>query len=267
MFRGIRFEQRLGFQMGRHTEHLLKSAVRMGFLEKISGPRVFNELMLILKEADPLPAMARLDELGLLSVIAAQLSFKNMVRRLFIEAKRIVDWYELLYTGERFQRWQVFFLCLLGEQTAEQAGQVRHRLGMPPRYGEVFGSEREAVHRLLRTLECRTGQRTALRPSEIHDLFKDLSIEVLLYAMARTASEEIRRIISHFITHLRRVSCLLGGDDLGQLGLVPGPVYKEVFRTLLAARLDGKVVSREDEIALVRTRFPGPCTTFAPGEG
>jgi tRNA nucleotidyltransferase (CCA-adding enzyme) len=265
MFRGIRFEQRLGFQMGRHTEHLLKSAVRMGFLEKISGPRVFNELMLILKEADPLPAMARLDELGLLSFIDAQLSFKNLVRRLFVEAKRAVDWYELLYTGERFQRWQVFFLCLLGELTAEQVVQVRQRLGMPPRYGEVFGNEREAVHRLLNTLEWRSGRRAALRPSEIYELFRGLSVETLLYAMARTASEEIRRIISHFITHLRQVSCLLGGDDLRKLGLTPGPVYKEVFRALLAARLDGQVVSREDEVALVRDCFLTPSPPLADG--
>jgi tRNA nucleotidyltransferase (CCA-adding enzyme) len=129
----------------------------------------------------------------------------------------------------------------------------------------VFGNEREAVHRLLNTLEWRSGRRAALRPSEIYELFRDLSVEALLYAMARTASEEIRRIISHFITHLRQVSCLLGGNDLRKLGLAPGPVYKEVFRALLAARLDGQVVSREDEVALVRDCFLTPSPPLADG--
>lgn len=264
MFRAIRFEQRLGFQMGRHTEHLLKSAVRMGFLEKISGPRVFNELILILRENDPLPAMKRLDELGLLAIIHPQLSFRSLLGRMFAAAKRAYDWYELLYTGERCQRWQVFFLCLFSELDILEVQQVVKRLGMPPRHQEFFGSERDTAHRVINQLEWRCQQRLDFRDSEIFNLLKDLQVETLLYGMARAEHEETRRIISHFITHLRQIHCLLGGRDLQAMGLEPGPLYRKIFKCLLAARLDGKLVTREDEIQFVAKQFLGKNTENRP---
>ena len=54
--------------------------------------------------------------------------------------------------------------------------------------------------------------------------------------------------------------CLLSGRDLQAMGLEPGPVYREVFTRLLAARLDGKLVTREDEIQFVTKRFLGKST-------
>ena len=60
VFRAVRFEQRLGFKVGKQTESLLHSAIRLGLLEKLSGERIFNELFLILNERDPLPAIMRL---------------------------------------------------------------------------------------------------------------------------------------------------------------------------------------------------------------
>ena len=204
--------------------------------------------------------MKRLDELGLLAVIHPQLSFRSLLGRMFAAAKRAYDWYELLYTGERCHRWQVFFLCLFSELDNLEVQQVVKRLGMPPRHEAFFGPERDAAHRVINQLEWRSQQRLDLRDSEIFTLLKDLQVETLLYGMARTEHEETRRIISHFITHLRQIRCLLSGRDLQSMGLEPGPVFREVFKCLLAARLDGKLVTREDEIQFVAKRFLGKST-------
>jgi tRNA nucleotidyltransferase (CCA-adding enzyme) len=39
------------------------------------------------------------------------------------------------------------------------------------------------------------------------------------------------------------------------MGFQPGPVYREILDTLLYARLDGRVVSVEDERELVEKKF------------
>jgi tRNA nucleotidyltransferase (CCA-adding enzyme) len=109
-------------------------------------------------------------------------------------------------------------------------------------------------------LEWRCQQRLDFRDSEIFNLLKDLPVETLLYGMARTEHEETRRIISHFITHLRQVHSLLRGSDLLSMGIEPGPVYREVFEQLLAERLDGKLLTREDEVRFVTRHFVGKCT-------
>ena len=47
IFRAIRFEQRMGFTIGMHTEKLLKNAVKMNLFNRFFGHRCFTELKLI----------------------------------------------------------------------------------------------------------------------------------------------------------------------------------------------------------------------------
>ena len=48
---------------------------------------------------------------------------------------------------------------------------------------------------------------------------------------------------------------LLTGDDLVSLGLLPGPRFKEILTAVEDAQLEGRVVSHEDAIQLVRESF------------
>ena len=54
VFRAIRYEQRLGFRIGKHTSNLIVNAVKMDLLVQLSGRRLTNELKLILSEENPL---------------------------------------------------------------------------------------------------------------------------------------------------------------------------------------------------------------------
>jgi tRNA nucleotidyltransferase (CCA-adding enzyme) len=110
VFRAVRFEQRLGFKIGKQTEHLLISAVRLGLMEKVSGHRLFSELFLILNEPRPLPAVSRLARLDVLRQIHPKLTSKIDYSRSFDEARRTTDWYDLLYTGQPCERWFCYFL-------------------------------------------------------------------------------------------------------------------------------------------------------------
>jgi len=255
VFRAIRFEQRLGFHIGKHTEYLLRSAVRMGFLDKVGGLRLFNELVIILKEPEPLPAVTRMAEFDLLKYLHPSLSLTGRCRLLFENAGRTIHWYELLYTGENCDRWLVYFLCLAAPLDQDAMLGVCNRLNVPARYRELFCSEREAAHQALQLLERRRARRTTPRPSDIHHWLMPFSVEMLLYLMARAGSEEVRRWFSLFFTQLRGSSTKLGGRDLQALGIPPGPVFKKILATLLDARLNGQVTTRDDEIALVRRRF------------
>jgi tRNA nucleotidyltransferase (CCA-adding enzyme) len=255
VFRAIRFEQRLGFHIGGHTEHLLRSAVRMGFLEKIGGPRVLNELILILKEADPLPAVLRMAKFHLLQYLHPDLDREERLRPLFSAARRAINWYELLFTGEPCRRWTVYFLCLLSNLGQEAVQEVCGRLGVTPRLRQLFVEEREEIHRLTNLIFWRRTRQQPPRPSEITAWFRGLSSEALLYGMARSGTEQVQRTISHYFTHLRSVSCALTGQDLKKLGIPPGPIYKVILQRLLEGRLDGDLLTRKDEEAFVRHHY------------
>jgi len=70
--------------------------------------------------------------------------------------------------------------------------------------------------------------------------------------MARTESEAIRKKLSHFITQWRYEKIDIGGKDLLDMGLSPGPLFGHIMRLVLAAKLDGTASSAELQRALAQ---------------
>ena len=53
-----------------------------------------------------------------------------------------------------------------------------------------------------------------------------------------------------------RPSALMTGDDLIAAGYVPGPRFREILEAVEDAQLEGRLLSREDALAFVKTGFP-----------
>jgi tRNA nucleotidyltransferase (CCA-adding enzyme) len=76
--------------------------------------------------------------------------------------------------------------------------------------------------------------------------------------MAKTRSEKIKKSISTFFTKLKGTKVSLSGRELITMGHKPGPLFKEIFDSILEAKLDGDVSTKEDEIEFVKERFGNP---------
>jgi len=51
---------------------------------------------------------------------------------------------------------------------------------------------------------------------------------------------------------------LLSGNDLIAMGFAPGPHFKSILKDVEDLQLDGALVSRDDAIDYVRTRYGPP---------
>ncbi|MBT0664287.1 CBS domain-containing protein [Geobacter pelophilus] len=252
VFRAIRFEQRLGFHIARHTENLIKNAVKMDFLHKLGGKRLLSELVIIFKERDPFGAVERMANLGLLRFIHPVLKLDAMNRRLLEEVKPVISWFELLFLDRKYEKWVVYFLALCEILTHDEFIEVCKRLAVSEHYREKLAEMRRLGERVLDAFNRRGAKCRPLQPSEIYRLFNDLAVEVLLYLMARTKSEEAKKALSLYFTKLQGVHTILTGDDILALGVARGPMVGELLEQLLAARLNGAVMSRDDELNFIR---------------
>jgi tRNA nucleotidyltransferase (CCA-adding enzyme) len=107
----------------------------------------------------------------------------------------------------------------------------------------------------LRSL-ARSLQRAREVPaSRVYRWLADAPVEVVLALMAVVSRPELRKAIGDFLSAKGRVRPFLRGDDLRALGIRPGPVYRDILDSLLYARLDGHVQSRDDELRFVGRRF------------
>jgi len=141
----------------------------------------------------------------------------------------------------------VYFLALTSELDNESFIEVCRRLAVTEQYSEKLSDMRSRGERVLEAFARRSSKSRPVQRSEIHRLFSDLSVEVLLFLMARTRSEDAKKSLSLYFTQLQGVHCLLTGDDILAMGVPRGPEVGRLLDCLLAARLNGEVISRDDE--------------------
>ncbi|MBW1696315.1 MAG: CBS domain-containing protein [Deltaproteobacteria bacterium] len=248
VFRAIRFEQRFGFTIGKLTSGLIENAVRMDFFKQLSGRRVFSELRQILEEENPSAAIVRLNDYDLLKVIHPTITVGNDLLELFNSVKKVLSWFDLLFLEESYMKWAVYFLALTGRTDEKVLEEICRRFELPPRYRVIFGKERFAAERNLLWLE----RNVPVKNSVLYKRLSEFRTELILYMMAKTNYEKVKRAISHYFTNLRYIKSSIRGKDLLEMGIVPGPIYRRILQAVLDARLNGEVKSKAEELAFVK---------------
>jgi tRNA nucleotidyltransferase (CCA-adding enzyme) len=249
VFRAIRFEQRFGFSIGKLTAGLIQNAVKMDFFSRLSGRRVFAELRQILEEETPAPAIVRLNDFDLLKVIHPSIQLTKELITDLSAVTGVLSWYDLLFLGESYMKWAVYFLVLTRSCDAGTTVEICSRLELAPRYQKIFTQERFEADRCLYWLE----RKFPLKNSKIFSRLSGFKTEPLLYLMAVTRSEQVKRAISLFFTQLRNTAVEMSGQDLKEMGVAPGPIYRDTLQAVLEARLDGRLQSLEEELAFARS--------------
>jgi tRNA nucleotidyltransferase (CCA-adding enzyme) len=248
VFRAIRFEQRFGFTIGKLTNGLIKNAVNMNFFRGLSGRRVLGELKQILEEDHPVPAIIRLNDFDLLKFIDPSIQFdKQLIFRLN-SAKQALAWHDLLFLDESYMKWIVYFLVLIHTCDPQCSEKISDRFELAPRNRKIFCAERFAAEKCVLEL----AHSLPIPDSRLYRKLSEFRTELILYMMAISKQEKIKKAISHYFTNLRRVNVSLQGRDLKKMGVAPGPIYREILQAALDAKLNGKLKTRKDELDFAR---------------
>jgi tRNA nucleotidyltransferase (CCA-adding enzyme) len=250
VLRAIRFEQRFGFKIGKLTVALIKNAVKINCFRDLSARRLFLEIKLILQEAEPIRAIERMSGFDLLQFIAPELSLTKNVRAMLEEVKKVLVWYNLLYLGETVASWKAYWLGLTSELDPKSFETLMKRTGVTGSEHQRMVSQRSHANELLDALFKFDGDNF-----QLYTMLLPYDTEVLLYFMAKTNSEKIRRHISSYFTGLKGTKVQLTGKDLLKMGVPSGPLFKEIFDRLLEARLNNVIKSKKEEIKFVQENF------------
>lgn len=255
VFRAIRFEQRLKFQIGKHTQNLMKNAVKMGVFERLSGGRILSEWILICQEEDPIPALKRMRDFNLFPLLHPRLQLSDEKLALFEQIHHVLAWFDLLFLEERYERWLIYFWGLLDSLKEEEAVEVCERLAMNDRQmKKTLEGKRQADLLLFQFFSWIQSGKEPKR-SEIYSALAPLPTEVILFMMAKTTQIETRRYISLYFTQLKDMKPILKGGDLVRMGIKPGPHIRKGLEDLLKARLDEQIFTREDEVQYITRIF------------
>jgi tRNA nucleotidyltransferase (CCA-adding enzyme) len=234
ILRAVRYAARLGFRL--ETETLFALLRDTSCLDTISGARVRQELLRLLAEERPETALLLCQGLGVLAAVHPALRFDRRLAAAFRSARR-----RGMPLGPEL------YLSLLGTPLSpEEASSVAHRLALSARERRAVEGAAALGGAMAALAEPR------LRPSQAVALLEAYP-EASLSAWALAApSPLVRRRLWRYLGCWRYVKSALDGRALQRVGVPGGPLVGEAMRMLRIARLDGRLRTREQEIAAVQ---------------
>ena len=230
LLRALRYESRLGGRLDPQTEQLARDAIASGALDTVSGKRIRDELLDLLREPSAPAALERMRELKL--DCALHPAWRVLPDRAASAA---------LACGETGADVALTVLAALMVPDAEalhplldRLALTRHERDRVARAAEVGG---HLAHRLTRDMS----------DSRIHALLHCEPDETLAVALAWGAPGEP---VLRYLSDLRGARLEVTGDDLIAAGVAQSPAIGRALEETLRRKLDGEVSGREDELAL-----------------
>lgn len=246
ILRAVRFEQRFGFRLEPGTRAL---AQRAGpWLTRTTGARIQAELRKAMAERDPGAVLRRLHALGVLDAVASGLGTR-VAPRLDALDRYLASWSDQgdlpLHAPARedIARWRLL-AWLAAEGKAGEAAALRLDLS-----GRDLALVQAAVE--LRAAPGVLAQAEA-RASQVVARLETQRSEALCLAWLIEPEDLAGQAIWRYARHWSGIEPGIDGQDLAALGLAPGPAFGRVIQAVRDARLDGRIESRDEALALAR---------------
>ena len=223
LVRLARYAARLGFAVDERTVALARDAFASGAPETAGRARMGAELLLALREPDP---------------VAALLALRRLAGDAALDPGLDVDEGLLRRAGE----------LLPGDPLVLLAAMTRRveRERLAAWLGDVHLREAAAVLDAASDPDALAhAMREAARPSDLWRLLRGRSPQAVALAGALGAEEQARR----WLGGLRDVRLEIGGEDLLAAGVPQGPEVGARLDAALARKLDEGLESREAELA------------------
>jgi len=249
IFRAVRFEQRLGFSIEKHTGYLIRHAIKQGMFKRTGNQRIRDELILILNEKDPGKAVSRMRQLHELRFIHPSIRLPVRIKSIFADIRKAVKWYNANAARKRtLDVWLIYFLVMLDSLDPRETEEVIDRFVFQNSVNASIRSYKKRAGTVIRKLAGRTKN----PPSDIYKLLEPLSHEVTICIMAKTGSGKARRGIKRFFTKYDGTELKVKGRDIKRSGVKPGPLYKDILRKVLYEKLDGKLPDKRSELSFMK---------------
>ncbi len=253
ILRAIRFKERLGFRIEPHTLRLLKEAGKLKMLQKVEPQRVRDELILDLKEPRPIKNIRRMEALSGLDFISKGLRPSKSTYSFLHSIEKEINWFNRVHHSRRkLDTWLMYFMGLIDSLGAKEAKGICRSFAL--RRGEE-----------IRIIRFKKGNKkfvsdlskAKVSPCRIFSVLEPLSYEAILLIKAKYKNRFLKKHIEDFFEIYNGMRIYIGGHDLGNLGLPPGPAYKKIFTRVLNAKLNGRVRTKEEELALIKKLAKG----------
>lgn len=243
ILRAVRFEQRFGFTIEAETFRQMKDVLAKAVLPSVHPSRHFRELKKILLEADPLPCLNRLKNIHALGLFGKDYVFD--VPSLIRLEKQI----KALSRHPAYVRFSGWWFVRLLVLTSGFPDDVVTKFS---RDVHLTREEKQCIVQSRQVTETLDLLRREKKLSEIHRCLRSFFDEVVTYFRLQTEEKTTADRIDWFIKHQNDFTLSVTGDDIKRFGVKAGQQIGRIMADVLAAKIDGVVKTKSDELRLAQ---------------
>ncbi len=248
ILRAVRFEQRYDFNIEPKTLELLKEAVKLKMLEKVQPHRTRDDLVLVLKENNPLKEVRRIKQLTGFKFIHPKLNLSVKTYAYLKSLEKEIKWFNKNYPQRRsLDTWLIYLIGLCDSLNPAAIREICEKFGLRKGEEKRLLSYKQVTRKFIVELS-----NPKIKPSRIFALLEPLSYETVISLRAKYNNSVFKRQIADFLEIYNGMRVFVSGDDLHGLGLIPGPQYQKIFAQVLNAKLNGEVKDKKEELSLIR---------------
>jgi tRNA nucleotidyltransferase (CCA-adding enzyme) len=237
ILRALRFSVRYRFELGRHTEKLLRMAVEKKLFKTVEGQRIYHELKQILLEDNPLRVFLRLEKYKLIEELFPGLRWNREKKDTFERVRKLIIWHRINFPEKKTDYHLVYLGALFFKEPLDRVKNYLSSLSFPEKEGKKLLKFLYEIYGTYRALK------SSNLPSEVYKTLRRKEEEFLLLLAA--LFPDVEEKVVNFMRDWRFVEPLVSGKDIKELGLKPGPAFKEILNRIKYEIIDGRV-SRED---------------------
>jgi len=251
IFRLIRFQHTLGFEIAPRTQSQLENALMEGYEKSASVSALGAEIRALAESENAVAALEAFDRLGLLKLISpgltgAKLNTAGLAR--FEKALHTV-----LPPGSK-GGWMAFLVVLMEKASAREKADLLRAFALSKNEGDTL----KKVEGQAKKLESTLKSSRITRPSHVYDALCDASTDEVLLVLYDSAQRVVQDRIRAYYQKYLALAQEVTEEQVAATGVKPGtPKFEKAFRAMVTTHINArpkKIPPPEPEVAVA----PGP---------
>lgn len=251
IFRLIRFQHTLGFEIAPRTQSQLENALMEGYEKSAPVSALGAEIRALAESENAVAALDAFDRLGLLKLISpgltgAKLNTPGLAR--FEKALHTV-----LPPGSKVG-WMAFLVVLMEKASAREKTDLLRAFELPKKDADAL----KKVEAQAKKLESTLKSARITKPSHVYDALCEASTDEVLLVLYDSAQRVVQDRIRAYYQKYLALAQEVTEEQVAATGVKPGtPKFEKAFRAMVTAHINArpkKIPPPEPEAAVP----PGP---------
>lgn len=243
IIRALKFSIRFDYELDNATGKLAESCISSGLFDNLAGERIKSEIKqtLNLNQEECLNRFVKekiyylADKNILIPPDIELLSEKT--RKSILKYKDYISSDDLI--------WLIYLGVLIARSPLDKIIEISNKLYLSGLETEILLGAKSILNRIETIKSAKTR-------FEIYEYFEGYFPESVLIALINADDEIVSQKADLYIKELQDIKIYTTGKTLIEAGFVPGPIFGEVLRQLLEAKINQEISTQEDEIDFIK---------------